>query len=345
MTNIRASYSIHDLDFIKPAKTSRNTLLAKRVYVLKLERGNQVAYGEISPFEGLSIDAVPHFEYKLKEVMHWLNAGHNPRDLELSDWPSINFGLETAWLDLASDKAFQLFDNTFTEGKAGIPINGLVWMAEPENMLKQVEDKIKSGFTCVKMKVGALDFDAECRMLETIRKQYSPFEIELRVDANGAFPADTAAEMLRELSRFDLHSIEQPIATSQWDDMARLCRESKLDIALDEELLGLEPETQGMTVLKQIAPQYIIMKPGLLGGFRITDAWIELARNQNLGWWITSALESNIGLNAIAQYTASKKVTMPQGLGTGQLFKNNFESPLKIKIGQLYYTLDKPWSI
>ncbi len=345
MSDVSASYRIHDLQFIKPARTSRNSLLAKRMYVLQLDRDGKTGYGEISPFEGLSIDAVPHFEYKLQEVMQQIMAGHPPHVFELHDWPSIRFGLETAWLDLNARKPFHLFDNAFSRGESGIPINGLVWMAEPENMLQQVEDKIKQGYTCVKLKVGALDFDQECRMLETIRKKYSAFQIELRVDANGAFPPDLADEMLRELSRFELHSIEQPIATYQWDAMAKLCRESKLDIALDEELIGRLPDEEGIPMLKDIQPAYIILKPGLLGGFYVCDDWIRISRDLNIGWWITSALESNIGLNAIAQYTASKNVTMPQGLGTGQLFKNNIDSPLSIENGKLFYRSNASWEI
>lgn len=335
----------YDLEFIKPAKTSRNTLTHKKLFILELRQGERLAYGEISPFEGLSIDDRPEFETKLTEVIALLNEGIDPRDLELSDWPSIRFGLESAMLGLDFDQPFIHFDTPFISGKQAIPINGLIWMAPKEEMLEQIETKIAQGFKCIKMKVGALDFDEECRLLEAVRKRYSAFQIELRVDANGAFPVGDALAMLKDLNRFELHSIEQPIKVRQWDAMAELCRESKLAIALDEELLGIHPAQEGKAMLAQIRPPYIILKPGLLGGFDVSNQWIAEADRLGAGWWVTSALESNIGLNAIAQYTASLKTSLPQGLGTGQLYRNNIASPLEIQSGYLHYNTGLKWEL
>jgi O-succinylbenzoate synthase len=339
------SYSIHDLQFKVPAKTSRNTLAFKRVYLLKLLLPNGLTgYGEISPFEGLSLDDRPDFVNKLDETILLLNEGIHPKELDLAEWPSISFGLEMAILDADKGGKRTFFEGDFTAGKKSIPINGLIWMAEPEDMLKQVELKISAGFRCIKLKIGALDFDQECRMLEAIRKRFNAFQVELRVDANGAFKPENAQEQLSDLSRFELHSIEQPIAAGQWEEMARLCASSPLDIALDEELLGISPEPTGKNLLKLIRPKYLILKPGLLGGFRISTQWIDLAEKENTGWWITSALESNLGLAAIAQFTAQFPNPLPQGLGTGQLYINNFPSPLKIENAALDYCGKERWA-
>ncbi|TNE82227.1 MAG: o-succinylbenzoate synthase [Bacteroidetes bacterium] len=335
----------YDLALIKPAKTSRNTLTHKKLFILELREGDHIAYGEISPFEGLSVDDRPEFELKLNEVINSINEGNDPREFDLANWPSIRFGLESALRGLAFDSPFTFFDTPFTKGQQAIPINGLIWMAPKEEMLEQIEAKIAQGFNCIKMKVGALDFDEECRLLEAVRKRYSAFQIELRVDANGAFPAADALAMLKDLHRFELHSIEQPIKAGQWDAMAKLCRESKLAIALDEELLGIHPEQEGKAMLTQIRPPYIILKPGLLGGFEISDQWIAEANRVEAGWWVTSALESNIGLNAIAQYTASLQTSLPQGLGTGQLYHNNIASPLEIQAGTLRWNSNLKWEL
>lgn len=335
MIPLTASIFPYDLEFIKPAKTSRNTLTHKKLWILELRQGERKAYGEISPFVKLSLDDVPGFEDKLTEIIRMLNEGVHPKELELQSWPSIRFGVETAFKGLAYPEPFKIFDSKFYSGELQIPINGLIWMASKEDMFSQIETKIAQGFRCIKLKVGAIDFDEECRLLEAVRKKYSAFKVELRVDANGAFPAADALEMLNDLHRFELHSIEQPIKAGQYDDMQRLCREARLDIALDEELLGLDPLAEGDKMLNYIRPKYIILKPGLLGGFTISDEWINNAEALSIGWWITSALESNIGLNAIAQYTSMKEIAIPQGLGTGQLYKNNIPSPLEINQGYL----------
>ncbi|MDX5321874.1 MAG: o-succinylbenzoate synthase [Bacteroidota bacterium] len=339
-----ASYHIHDLVFRTPAKTSRNTLESKRVYLLEIRNKEGVSgYGEISPFPGLSVDDGPGFLNRLNQFIKDWNNEAREEDLDLEDWPSIRFGLECALTDLQNGGQRVYFDGPFVQGKQSIPINGLIWMDDAQGMLRQVEEKINQGFTCIKMKIGALDFDEECRMLEIIRKKYTAFQIELRVDANGAFPLDDAATMLKDLSRFELHSIEQPIRQGHWEAMAKLCKESKLAIALDEELLGISPLKLGESLLKTIDPQYLILKPGLLGGFETTTQWIRQSRKWNIPWWITSALEANLGLAAIAQYTAQWGNLLPQGLGTGKLFEANFPSPLRIHQGHLLQDGPDSW--
>jgi o-succinylbenzoate synthase len=341
-----ATVSKHLLQFKIPAKTSRNTLADKEVWLLKLYNESQPSIfglGEISPLKGLSIDDTDDFENHLNEILGLINKGAHPKELELGTLPSILFGVETALLDLNNGGKRKIFDTLLFEGKLQLPINGLVWMADSENMLQQAEEKIKAGFNCIKFKVGALDFDEECRMLEKLRKHYNAFKVEIRLDANGAFATDTALEQLKELSRFEVHSIEQPIKQKQWDAMQAVCAQSKIPVALDEELIGVDPKGEGEEMISFIKPQYIILKPGLLGGFSTSDEWIKLAEKNNIGWWITSALESNVGLNAITQFTSKYDIKIPQGLGTGQLFTNNFESPLYMQNGFISYLPNKKW--
>ncbi|WP_317170122.1 o-succinylbenzoate synthase [Rhodocytophaga rosea] len=256
--------------------------------------------------------------------------------------PAIQFGVETALLDLRNGGKRIIFKNDFSAGKTGIPINGLIWMGKPEFMRQQIDEKLMQGYTCLKLKIGALDFDKECELLGYIRKQYPAEQITLRVDANGAFSTGDALEKLKILAQYDLHSIEQPIRQGQWSEMASLCRHTPLLIALDEELIGVIDKKQEL--LQTIHPQFIILKPSLLGGFHHSLEWIKLAEKMNIGWWITSALESNIGLNAISQFTASLNNPLPQGLGTGQLYSNNITSPLEISKGYLHYNLARSWS-
>ncbi len=343
-----ASFTKHTLKFKIPAKTSRNTLDDKSLWLLKLSKADTptiYGIGEISPLKGLSIDDSEDFEQKLNQVVSQINAGNHPYNLDTENWPSINFGLETAMLDLENGGKRKVFSTPFYEGRQKIPINGLVWMADSENMLQQAEDKVNIGFNCIKFKIGALDFDEECRMLEKLRKKYNAFKVEIRLDANGAFAVDEALEKLKELSRFEIHSIEQPIKQRQWDAMQAICEQSQVAIALDEELIGVNPNLEGHKLLTTINPQYIILKPGLLGGFKTSDEWIKLAERYDIGWWATSALESNVGLNAIAQFTSKYPVKIHQGLGTGQLFENNFDSPLFMENGFISYTANKSWSI
>ena len=329
----------HTLEFNKPAKTSRNVFKSRDIrYVLLLENGI-TGIGEASPLHLLSIDDVADYDEILHQVCQTICEGPkelNVEELDLNPYPSIRFGIETALLDLKNGSKRLVFDTPFVLGQP-IPINGLVWMADLNEMYDEAISKIEQGYTCIKFKVGQHDFDAECRFLERVRSRHNAFDLEIRLDANGAFLPDEAAIQLKELSRFDIHSIEQPIQVNQWDAMARLCTESKIDIALDEELIGVDVFADGETLLTHITPKYVILKPNLIGGFTVSDKWIELCRRHAIGWWATSALESNIGLNAIAQWVSQYQTSMPQGLGTGSLYANNIDSPLSIKDQQLVY--------
>ena len=254
----------------------------------------------------------------------------------LRKYPSVLFGLETALRHYNTGK-WELWDTAFSRGEAGIPINGLIWMGDFDKMLSQIEKKMETGFRCIKLKIGAINFEEELALLRHIRAHFSSKEIELRVDANGAFSPADAMEKLKRLSELDLHSIEQPIRAGQWEEMARLTSESPLPIALDEELIGCNTPEEKRKLLKAIRPQYIILKPSLHGGVAGGNEWISEAGKQQVGWWITSALESNIGLNAIAQWCATFNNPLPQGLGTGQLFTDNVEMPLEIRKDCLWF--------
>lgn len=248
----------------------------------------------------------------------------------LQDYPSMLFGLETAIQQLKAG-GLQLWNTSFATGQAGIPINGLIWMGNFDEMYQRIEDKMRLGFRCIKVKIGAIDFEKELELLAHIRQHFGPEKIELRVDANGAFLPDDAPAKLKSLSEFHLHSIEQPIRAGQWDEMNKLCATTPLPIALDEELIGVNRTEDKIHLLDTIKPQYIILKPSLHGGIKGSEEWIDLAKKRGIGYWITSALESNIGLNAIAQWCATLQPILPQGLGTGQLFTDNIEYPLHIK--------------
>ena len=256
---------------------------------------------------------------------------------------SVPFGFETAFLDLENGGKRIIYKNDFSLNQKTIPINGLVWMGDKEFMNKQIKEKLKTGFSCIKMKIGAIDFNAEVELLKSIRNEFSSKEIELRVDANGAFNPKNALEKLKRLSALEIHSIEQPIKQGQIEEMADLCAKTPLPIALDEELIGVFTSEEKEKIITAINPQYIILKPSLIGGFAGSKEWIKLAEENKSGWWITSALESNIGLNAIAQFTYTLQNNLPQGLGTGGLFTNNFESPLEVKNGALQYNPILNW--
>ena len=254
-------------------------------------------------------------------------------------YPSMLFGLETAKRQLDNGGGIDLFNTPFGRGEEGITINGLIWMGTFDEMFQRLEAKLKAGFHCVKLKIGAIDFEKELRLIQHIRQHFSRKEVELRVDANGGFTPDNAMQRLEALAKYDIHSIEQPIRQHQWKEMARLCKNSPLPIALDEELIGVNDLTEKNQLLDTIQPQYIILKPSLHGGISGTREWIKLAKERGIGSWITSALESNIGLNAIAQLTADiygPHITMAQGLGTGQLFSDNIPMPLEIRGEQLW---------
>ena len=342
---MKASFFPYRLEFKQASGTSRGILKSKETWFIKIEDEHATGFGECGMFRGLSCDDRPDFESKLKWVCHHIDLGLEQLLIELIDFPSIQFGLEMAFLDLLSDSSNVLFPSKFTSGKASIPINGLIWMGDEQFMKSQIRSKIDAGFDCLKIKIGAIDFDTELSLIKAIRKEYDVDTIELRVDANGAFSPLEAMEKLKRLSEFNLHSIEQPIRQGQYDAMAELCAQSPLPIALDEELIGIHDVTKRSLLLQTINPQYIILKPTLVGGFSGSQSWIDLAEKQSVDWWITSALESNIGLNAIAQWTYQLNVNRPQGLGTGALYTNNIEAPLKIYNGRLIYAPSVKWTI
>lgn len=337
----------YTLDFVRPAGTSRGVMHTKNTYFIKVWDDNRpevFGIGEAALFEGLSADDNPDYEKILVSVCQNINDVSGALE-RYQNWPSIVFGLETALRDYMHGGKRLIFDSNFTKPKGEIPINGLIWMGKPEFMNQQIQEKLKSGFSCLKMKIGAIDFDTEIEILKNIRKRYSSLDLELRVDANGAFAPDQALPKLEVLAKLKIHSIEQPIKAKQWDKMSVLCRQTPLPIALDEELIGVNAPFEKKRLLDTIIPQYVILKPSLHGGFSGANEWIKMAAERNIGWWATSALESNIGLNAIAQWVSLYKTTMPQGLGTGQVFSNNFQSPLYVEKGKLHYNPETAWTI
>ena len=342
---IKASYKRHLLEFKRPSGTSRGVLTQKETWYLILEDGDQIGYGECGLLRGLSVDDLPNYEEKLIWVCEHIDLGLERLYGELYDFPSIQFGLEQAFRSLESEDPMLLFPSPFTRGERQIPINGLVWMGDREFMRTQIIEKLDQGFDCIKMKIGAIDFKTELELLGFIRKEFSASQIEIRVDANGAFTAEEALTKLQALAALDLHSIEQPIKAAQWQEMAKLCETTPLPIALDEELIGTYDVTKKQEMLLTINPQYIILKPSLIGGFKGAQEWIDLATKNEIGWWVTSALESNIGLNAIAQWTFGLGNPMPQGLGTGSLYTNNIESPLWVQSGVLGYDPIQHWKL
>jgi o-succinylbenzoate synthase len=341
---IKATYKKYILNFKNPSGTSRGILKTKETWFIFLEENGKKGFGETGLFRGLSIDDVVNYEEKLIWVCTNIHLGLERLLSEIIEFPSIQFGLEQAFLSLNSTTTFELFPSKFTEGKEAIAINGLIWMGEKQFMKNQIKEKLKTGFSCIKMKIGAIDFDAEIELLKSIRKEFSSDEIELRVDANGAFNPKNALEKLQRLSALEIHSIEQPIKQGQVQEMADLCAKTPLPIALDEELIGVFTSEEKQQLLATIKPQFIILKPSLIGGFAGSKEWINFAAQNKCDWWITSALESNIGLNAIAQFTYTLQSNLPQGLGTGGLFTNNFESPLEVKNGTLTYNPTLNWN-
>ena len=340
-----ADYKKYILDFKRPSGTSRGILTQKETWFITIKDGDNVGIGECAVLRGLSIDDRPDYETVLKHTCENIHLGLEHLLSTLTEFPSIQFGLEMAFRSLHSNNPFELFPSRFTKGEIAIPINGLVWMGEKDFMRRQIKEKIAQGFRCIKMKIGAIDFNTELELLHAIRKDFSSDDIELRVDANGAFAPTEALDKLKRLSELELHSIEQPIRQGQFEHMARLCEQTPLPIALDEELIGVFSVTKKAELLQTIQPQYIILKPSLIGGYSGSKQWTDLADQNNIGWWITSALESNIGLNAIAQWTYTLQSNMYQGLGTGSLFTNNFESPLQVKNGTLRYEQHLNWNL
>ncbi len=340
---MRARYSKYILNFKQASGTSRGVLHTKETYFLQLIDGERTGVGECAVFRGLSADDRPDYEEKLKWLCDNINLNQVYLLNELAEFPSIQFGLEQALLSIQSKEKFVLFPSNFTNSKDSIQINGLIWMGDKGFMKEQIEAKIKAGFSTIKMKIGAIDFETELDLLKSIRANFSSEEITLRVDANGAFSPSEALEKLKRLSNFNIHSIEQPIKQGLVYEMAELCLKSPLPIALDEELIGAFDVTKKEKLLQTINPQFIILKPSLVGGFNGSEQWINIAKKQHIDWWITSALESNVGLNAIAQWTYTLQNKLPQGLGTGSLFTNNIESPLEVNQGCLHYNNTKKW--
>ncbi len=325
----RAEYSRYLLHFKEDAGTSRGVLKEKETFFVKVwdESCPEVfGMGECALFRGLSADDRKNYEEKLEEVCQRIEE---VKMEELEEWSSIRFGVEMALQDLAMGGCQLYFPSAFTEGRQAIEINGLIWMGDKSTMLQRIQQKLEAGFHCIKLKIGAIDFEAELSLLQYIRELFSREKVELRVDANGAFAPEEAMSKLEALAAFGLHSIEQPIRQGQWEEMAHLCRETPIPIALDEELIGVYGRKKKLELLEKVQPQYIILKPALCGGFSGAREWIELAEKRGIGWWVTSALESNIGLNALAQWVATLGNPMPQGLGTGQLYTNNLWSPLR----------------
>jgi O-succinylbenzoate synthase len=344
---MKAYYQKRILEFINPAGTSRGVLRHKPCwyfYIYDEEIPSIKGIGEVSVIPGLSIDNLELIEIKLSEVCNLINAGKYDFNKSIQEYPGVSFAIETAFADFKAKGSKILFSSDFTEGKKGILTNGLIWMGNTSEMLVQIRNKIKMGFHCLKMKIGAIGFNDELKILRNIRREFSVAELELRVDANGAFSVEEAKEVINYLAEMDVHSIEQPIMPSQIYEMADLCENTPVPIALDEELIGKHPFENKRKLIEIIHPQYLILKPGLLGGFNESTDYINIAEEFRIGWWITSALESNIGLNAIAQWTASLNTNTYQGLGLGNLYRQNVDCPLTLNGEKLFYDPAKKWS-
>ena len=340
---LKAYNKKHTLEFKRPSGTSRGILQIKETWFFIIEDQGKRGIGECGLLKGLSYDDTPDYEVKLQWACDNIAKGATFLRQELREYPSIQAGIEMAFLSLESSHPFTLFPSSFTAGNTSIPINGLIWMGDEGFMRAQVAEKISQGFDCIKMKIGAIDFDRELAILHSIRKDFDASNLTLRVDANGGFAFAKAQEVLKQLADLEVHSIEQPIATGAWKDMATLCKMTPTPIALDEELIGVIDLSKKKELLEIIRPQYIILKPSFVGGFQGSQEWIEIAESLDIGWWVTSALESDIGLNAIAQWTFTLNSKGPQGLGTGSLFTNNIPSPLEVKSGTLTINPEKNW--
>ena len=332
----------HNLNFIIPGGTSRGVLKNKPTWFIKIYHNDNPSIfglGECGPIEGLSIEPRNKMMAQLKKVQLSIN---DLSSLDLSLFPSINFGIENALNDLKNGGKRIIYQNSFIEGKP-IKINGLIWMGDRDFMVNQIKSKIEKGFSCLKLKIGSIDFKEEISILKKIRKQFNSKILEIRVDANGAFSTKDVLQKLNTLRKLEIHSIEQPIAINQWDSLKEICKKSPIPIALDEELIQLKKEKNEF--LKYVSPHFLVLKPTLIGGFEATKKWINIAKENNINWWVTSALESNVGLSAIAQFCANYQLNLPQGLGTGQLFSNNIPSPLEIKGENIFYNENKTWDL
>ncbi len=334
---MRLAYAPYILNFKFPAGTSRGILTEKPTFFIKVfdeADPSKFGIGECSVFPGLTPEADGNYGYKLIELLANMALG---KDTDLSGYTSIVFGLEQALRDFAGGCRHIYFPSEFTQGHQTIEINGLVWMGDFDEMIERIDEKVEKGFHCIKLKIGAIDWKKEVDMIEYIRKKYSDSTLQIRVDANGGFTMDNALPRLKRLADLGVHSIEQPIPAGMPELMAFLCQVSPLKIALDESLIGVYGKENKENLLDTVNPTFVILKPSLCGGFSGAEEWIRLAEERGIGWWVTSALESNVGLNAFAQWTATLKTTIPQGLGTGALYTNNFECPLRLESDQLGY--------
>lgn len=344
----QAAYAPYSLIFKEPATTSRATMTAKETFFVKIwhsGRPEEFGIGECAVFRGLGDDDTPDYDRRLADICRHINrTGHTPA-ISGIDSSSMRFGLETALADLAEGACRRPWPGPWPEGNAEIAINGLIWMGSRDEMLRRIDAKLKTGFRCMKLKIGGIRFDDELGLIRHIRSVFPASELELRLDANGAFTPDNAIERLQALASYSIHSIEQPLPRGLWEQSARVCAASPIPVALDEELIGITPDAGKRRLLSAIRPAYIILKPSLCGGFAEADRWIDAAGEYGIGWWATSALESNVGLNAIAQWVARKNPAMPQGLGTGALYTNNIPSPLCQVRDVLTCRPDSTWQI
>jgi o-succinylbenzoate synthase len=335
------------LVFREPAITSRAVMTEKETFFIRIydEQFPDVAgIGECAVFRGLGADDTPDYEARLAKVCADISR-NGLSSLVLPDSSSIRFGVESAIADFHGGGQRMLWPTAWTAGHTTIPINGLVWMGTRERMMERIKEKISAGFRCVKLKIGGINFDEELGLLRYIRERYSSSQLELRLDANGAFSPENAMSHLQALAQYDIHSIEQPIRAGQPEAMSRICSTSPIPVALDEELIGCRSTAEKIALLDEIRPQYIILKPSLCGGFAAAEEWVALAEERGIGWWATSALESDIGLNAIAQWCAKMRTVIPQGLGTGRLYTNNVVSPLRQVGDGLRYDTTGVWAL
>ncbi len=351
MNNLKITIEPRELHFLQPAGTSRGVYTTRKIWILKATSDDypgKTGLGECAPLPDLSCDWTDHFAERLRKLCDIVETvGYKDTTL-LQDYPSIRFAVETALMNLQQGDI--LFDTPFAHGQAGIPINGLVWMGSFDEMNQRMEEKLKAGFTCIKLKIGAIDFDSELALVKSIRKRFSADDVELRVDANGGFTVDDAPRKLEQLARFDIHSIEQPIRQHNWRAMAQLCAVTLLPIALDEELIGVNLPEMKKELMETIRPQYIVLKPSLHGGIGGTQEWISLANRYGAGCWITSALESSVGLDAVAQLAAHEFMSddkmaqncMPQGLGTGALYADNLPRRTEVRGDRIYRIVKSP---
>lgn len=345
---MKARWCRYTLHFHETAITSRSVMHDKTTYFLKIQDDDRPGFfglGECALFRGLGADDRPDYEEQLDRLCRHIEEASDIDLIERPQYSSIRFGLETALLDLKNGGKRIIFDTPWSRGKTAIAINGLIWMGTAEKMMSRIREKLSRGFRCLKLKIGGVKFEEELELLRYIRDRFPKEQLELRLDANGAFTPENAMARLEALSQFAVHSIEQPIKPKQWEAMKKIAAESPIPIALDEEFIGTSTLAEKKELLSFIMPQYIILKPSLCGGLSDSNEWIDEARKLGIGWWGTSALESNVGLNAIAQWLSTYPLTLPQGLGTGALYTDNIPSPLFQPDDVLRYNPSGTWDL